>query len=381
MDQLESEFLAQERVKPWIWLRYIDDVFFIWTGTQEELDGFLERLNAFHPSIKFTHECSRRKINFLDVSVQVENGQFVTSLYSKETDRHQYMHFDSCHPYHTKKSMVYSQGLRLRRLCSSETDFRSKLEDMKGWFRARFFSNKLINEQVNRVKAISREVALTPSNRRSRGGGVPFVLTFNPYFENLGVTIAKLLPILYKDEMCRKVFTPRPFVSFRSVKTLRSKLVRAKVYPVSRSVGSKGCGSKRCDVCKNMVDRDTFSSTIYQTEYRVNHKFDCNSKCVVYLISCKVCGIQYVGQTCTDKFRKRWNNYVTCQRKAASGGKPPQNSFHQHFLQNGHNGLVQDAEITIIDKTDPSCPTKREHFWIDRLGTMSPLGLNGESEV
>ena len=97
-------------------------------------------------------------------------------------------------------------------------------------------------------------------------------------------------------------------------------------------------------------------------------------------MTCKVCSKQYVGQTC-DKFRKRWNNYVNCQRKTVEGKSPPQLSFHQHFLQQDHNGLLQDAEVVIIDKTDPSCPTKRERFWIERLGTMSPQGLNVETEV
>ena len=33
----------------------------------------------------------------------------------------------------------------------------------------------------------------------------------------------------------------------------------------------------------------------------------CNYKCLIYLLSFKVCGLQYVGST-TDKFHFRWNN-------------------------------------------------------------------------
>ena len=32
---------------------------------------------------------------------------------------------------------------------------------------------------------------------------------------------------------------------------------------------------------------------------RINHRFDCDSEGVVYLISCKSCGLQYVGNTIT----------------------------------------------------------------------------------
>ena len=31
MDKVGTEFLEEEDIKLWIWLRYIDDIFFIWT--------------------------------------------------------------------------------------------------------------------------------------------------------------------------------------------------------------------------------------------------------------------------------------------------------------------------------------------------------------
>ena len=40
----------------------------------------------------------------------------------------------------------------------------------------------------------------------------------------------------------------------------------------------------------------------------MNHKFDCNEKCLVHLITFNKCLNQYVGQT-IDIFRSRWNKY------------------------------------------------------------------------
>ena len=56
MDYMEDQFLKNEQIQPWIWFRYIDDIFFIWTASEKELDDFLERLNHFYPNLNFTHE-------------------------------------------------------------------------------------------------------------------------------------------------------------------------------------------------------------------------------------------------------------------------------------------------------------------------------------
>ena len=67
MDRLERRLLSQAPVKPYIWLRYIDDVFMVWTGTELELVEFLNYINEAHDTIKFTWDWSRERINYLDV--------------------------------------------------------------------------------------------------------------------------------------------------------------------------------------------------------------------------------------------------------------------------------------------------------------------------
>ena len=119
MDQLETKFLETQTLKPLVWFRYIDDIFFIWTHGEENLKKFMDDFNSFNDDIKFTYEHDK----FLDLKVISSNGKLLTSLYSKSTDRHQYLHYESCHPEHTKRSIVYSQALRIKRICSNETDF------------------------------------------------------------------------------------------------------------------------------------------------------------------------------------------------------------------------------------------------------------------
>ena len=79
--------------------------------------------------------------------------------------------------------------------------------------------------------------------------------------------------------------------------SLRSHLIRKKVYPLITEKGSSYCVKTRCETCFNIQETDTFQSFVTKEVYKINHHFHCDSKCVIYLISCKVCGLQYVGST------------------------------------------------------------------------------------
>ena len=109
---------------------------------------------------------------------------------------------------------------------------------------------------------------------------------------------------------------------------------------------------------------------------KVNHSLDSNDKCLIYQLSYKSCGKQYVGNT-TDHFRSRWNNYKSDVRKAGSGdmGNVKQKFSQSHFLQRDHQGFLKDVEVRLIDKTQASNPTKREFYWMRTLRTLYPDAL------
>ena len=53
-----------------------------------------------------------------------------------------------------------------------------------------------------------------------------------------------------------------------------------------------------------------------------------------------------------------------------------QKHLYEDYTLPGHPGFLHDVSATLIDKTDPSCSTKREDYWIDTLKTKAPMGLN-----
>ena len=119
----------------------------------------------------------------------------------------------------------------------------------------------------------------TVVRQRDPRKGVPFVLTYHLLFKSVGKIINKNLNLLYVDDEVKKVFTPKPKTSFRSARKMDSYLVRAKLYPEERTKGSFKCDGKRCEVCLNVNETSTFTSTATGETYIINHKFNCNERC------------------------------------------------------------------------------------------------------
>ena len=151
MDKHKTKFLETQILKPLDWFRYIDDIFFVWIHGEEKLNKFMEDFNSFCDGIKFTYEFDKDSISFLDIKVIASNGKLTTSLYDKPADCHQYLHYKSSHPEHTKRSIIYSQIVKVNRVCSQESDFKEHSSKLKSWFLKRGYPQKTIDTEIKNV--------------------------------------------------------------------------------------------------------------------------------------------------------------------------------------------------------------------------------------
>ena len=119
LGKFERDALLNSPHQSYLWLRFMDDIFMIWTAGPEKLKIFVDYPNNLHSTIKFKYSHSPSNIPFLDVMVSVKDGSIETDLYTKPTDKHQYLLVSSCHPQHTKRAIPFSLALRLRRICSN----------------------------------------------------------------------------------------------------------------------------------------------------------------------------------------------------------------------------------------------------------------------
>ena len=103
-----------------MWKRYIDDVLSLCNISIEEINGFIEQANRYHPTIKFTAEISDKETIFLDTCVYKGDRCKDTSIldvrtHYKPTETFQYTHFSSCHPPGVSKGFIKGEALRLLR--------------------------------------------------------------------------------------------------------------------------------------------------------------------------------------------------------------------------------------------------------------------------
>ena len=198
----------------------------------------MKDFNNFKYNLKFTFECGRNSINFLDLNVKLNKGELTKSVYIKPADRYQYLHYRSSQLDHIKWAIVYSQTLQASRLSSFIEDFVDHSENMKTWFSKRGYPDKIVENDMKKVNFSESRI------KTKSGTGVPFVVTYHPRLKALGKIIHENLNLLYMNDEVKDTFTPGPMVSFRTSRKLSSYLVRAKLYPLERTVGSRKCSKK-----------------------------------------------------------------------------------------------------------------------------------------
>jgi hypothetical protein len=243
------------------WLRFIDDVDMKWIHSDKELDEFFEHANSIHPSMQFTHEVSKTKMSFLDTTTTVKEGNMTTDLYSKPTNKHQYLSPSSCHPKHCFKSIPFSQAIRVKRICSTVETTKQILGELRHHLKRRGYNEKVIESGFSKASESNRNDLLEYKEKRSTNGS-PSGIVRHHWKE------------IEKSETLAKLFPEPPVVAFR----------RPKI-----TVGQcKPCGDKRCKCCLQWQHTQVFHSKTTGKEYKIFCNVNCKIPNVVYLLDSRL---------------------------------------------------------------------------------------------
>ena len=124
MAEIETKSILQSDTKPREWKRYIDDVFSLWDNDKKDVDRFIEQVNKFHPTIKFTAEISENIDTTVFKGEKLKTDSILDiKAHFKPTETFQFTHFASCHPPGVKYGFIKGEAIRLLRTNSSKKTF------------------------------------------------------------------------------------------------------------------------------------------------------------------------------------------------------------------------------------------------------------------
>lgn len=359
MAHWEEEALAKCKKKPACYLRYLDDIWGIWTGSETEFQEFVGILNSHDPSIKLKTEINKDSISFLDTTV-FKGPDFITThkldikLFFKSTDTHALLYKNSFHPKHTFRGIVKAQLLRFKRICTREEDFIEAVKTLFKALRRRGYSRTFLRLCIKTFQE--------DNEKKDRGELIPLITTFSSnsmYFN-------RKLKNNFETVLGQTDIIPHSVVisAYKRNNNLLDTLVCAKLPSMRR---------ERPQMLETQFSKLKFVRNARErTLFKIRQGFSTRTKNCVYLIFCSMCGKKYVGET-----KNNLSTRMTQHRYNIRHEKEVDTPLVQHFLEHG----LASMRIAGLEKN--MCWTdwdrkKREKYWIYLLGTREPFGLNSK---
>ena len=210
-----------------------------------------------YPNLKFTmshttpdHELQQppsctcpiiSSIPYLDTSCQIKEGQIVTDLYRKPTDKNQYLLYSSCHPAECLQSIPYSLSTRINRVCSEEETQDMRFEELKCMLLDSKYPPGIIDAAIAKAMAIPRLVALRRVSRQQTNTRPAFVVGYDPMLPSIPkLTKKHWRSMTAEDKYLESVFPEPPLISYRRQRNIRETIIRAKVAPERQQRTQKG---------------------------------------------------------------------------------------------------------------------------------------------
>ncbi|XP_077137152.1 uncharacterized protein LOC143796543 [Ranitomeya variabilis] len=162
------------------WTRFIDDIFLLWQGTEQDLLAFLDILNDNKINVKLTCKYSQTNVEFLDVVVSKgTNDRIETTVHRKEMAVNTLLHASSSHPQPLINGIPTGQFLRIKRIWSDHDSFKAQAESLSDRFADRGYSKRCIRKGWRKANSTRREDLLKPKNKPSMDSKVRFISTYS----------------------------------------------------------------------------------------------------------------------------------------------------------------------------------------------------------
>ena len=379
-------------------LRFVDDglglfsgnlqCFYSWFNSVREKSVELYGLDltvVVNPVSSFTQ--------FLDFQFKFADGVLTTDIYRKETDANRYLSFNSFHPRHVFRSIVYSQGKRYRRLINDDAILSVRLNELKVFFVKSGYPDRFVSSILDEILCTPRSLEYNQANKE-KDFITPWIVTYGPGFSesrSVAKEVNELLSLsdTWRDDNGSMKNVVK--VVSRRAPNLQDILFRRKslALTLEGEVGTIQCCASGCQTCKLVSNASVLHhrNNIFRTSGG-----NCNSFNLVYCFKCKICDILYVGKT-VDSLKNRVNGhrskFFDVLKQSVTDSLVASVDDEQivgAHLVNDHqlkyrSDFNKSYRIFILALCDPSYLRRTEQLWIDKLKTLRPFGLNQKDSV
>ncbi|OCT70398.1 hypothetical protein XELAEV_18037316mg [Xenopus laevis] len=313
-----------------LWLRYIDNVVSIWSGTPEKFHRFVDELNSNSINLRVTAEINRDIINFLDIRIyrDINNNNVQTTVFRKDTATNNLLHANSQHPSSLIQGIPTGQYLRVKRLCSTQTDFKKEADKLYVRFKQTGYSHNSLKKAYKRALMADRNLLLVPkksvatSKPTNTNKVIRFIGDYCSEHKEIRQTLSKHWQILEQDK------------DLNSAKP---------TWLENKTKGCHKCGG--CLACPFIEKASTCLGRTDKPTYTLKHFMNCKTTGVIYLMNCK-CGKRYVGKT-KREFRRRILEHV-------GDVKYRRNTSVARHINEVHNSNIEMLKFVAVDHIKPT---------------------------
>ena len=333
--------------------RYMDDGFLALLNTIN-ISTFMKCLNMMHPKIQFTDERAKfvtqnglksQRLNFLDVTVILnQKNQIETDVYYKATNSHDYLNYNSSHPDHTKNNVPFNLAKRLICFVTNDKVLQSRLKELRTFLKQCDYPESVIEKGIYNAKLQG------PAPKTSEKV-IPLVTTNYANLKLNNVIRRKKHHIEHtpSNELKDTFKTCNFILSQRQPKNLL-RILSPSQYPPETSNRNNPtnpiskCTDKRCKICKLYIQCVNSVVTATGKVWDIRCQMSCQSKNVIYFLTCNRCDgdVSYIGKTVN--LRNRTNDHISSCRTGhgsdifdnhvhnCTGNKPLEEPYFKLFL-------------------------------------------------
>ena len=280
-----------------------------------------------------------------------------------------YLHYSSADPRSQKDAIPYSLFIRCKRICTEDRYFNMEIQEITNKLAHRGYPKELIVKSFMKAKNQKREELLKVNEKsNNQENKIRLITTSNKHNPPMKDILQR-----YKNYFLLN----RKGIDFHDIQTvyrrapnLRDKLVRGQLKKELKLGITSPC-NKPCITCPKMDHSNVVTSNM-NISYKIPGKFNCQSKNVIYVLTCGTHNLQYVGETQQMlNARFRLHESMINTRK--------ENPVADHFNEEDHAENKLYFKINVVgQESNKNRRLRLEEAWMLLLNTHQPNGHNSK---